>query len=282
MNYTDLNNEEILSRLVVRLYQTPIHGKNSPDELDYTYQIDYSETCSVLALEFDDHFEIMHRSKLKERNLPEEVAFLQAKQNILQVPAELCALDFEREFTGFEMWQVEAGFFAAAQLIDLSKNFPMLAGKQGALVVIPSSSLGMVVPINVFDHEAVCAIAVRLFDLSYEIYSEANHSITYNVYWWKDGKFYRVPIEPTTGPLICQLPQYLQPVWIEQIEEAEENIKQNRTNAEPATDSKFKSHAEFLSIHPNMHTGHVVVFRRNLYGKVLDIQDTFEGETLKI
>ncbi len=278
MEYENLNDEEVLSRLVIRLYQTPIRGKDTPDERNYAYKIDYEGTCSVLALDFEDHFEIMHRCKLQERGICEDAAFLQAKQNILQEPAEVRKIGFEIKFDGFEMWQVKADFFAAAQLIDLPENFPALVGKHGALVAIPSSSLGLVVPIDEFKHEAVSALAVRLFDLSYEVYSEAEHPIIYNVYWWKDNEFYLVPIEPTTGPLMLSFPQHLQSIWMGQVEEAERHIKEKRIGRGKASDSRFRSHAEFLSVHTNVHTRRVVIFRRDMYGNVLDIQDSFDLE----
>jgi len=281
MKYEDLKHKDILSRLVVRLYQTPIQGKNNPDDRDYAYKVDFADTCTVLALDLDDHFEIMHRSKLKERRIPEDAAFTQAMQNIHKVPADLNLVDFDIKFEGFEMWQVKADFFAAAQLITISEQFPMLIGEQGALVCIPSSSLGLVVPINVFDHEAVCAIAVRLLDLSYEIYSEATHPIIYHVYWWKEGEFHRVPIESTNKGLLCRLPQLLEPVWIKQIEEAEKCSAQEHGGFEPASDIKYKSHAEFDTSHTNTKTGHVVTFRRDCRGKVLDVIDSFKMENFE-
>ena len=278
---TDISPAEALSRLIIRLYQTPIRGEFDPAGRDWAHRVDLAGTCSVLALEWDDGFEIVHRCDLARWGIPEQRAFEKAQANVNQAPMDITPLEFEP----FEVCSVQSEYLAAAKSLDMAHQCPQLPGQHGALVAVSSSSVSLVAPLHEINHEALSHRFLHLLDSSYDIYSQATHPITYHIYWWRENVFHRFNFETTTKGMMFQLPHGLWRLWWPDVEAIANRfgLEQNGPTPEPqaATAPHESENSQITSINTSIDTGRVVILTHNRLGKILGKADDFQMENFE-
>ena len=178
--------DAVAELLVPRLW-----NEDLPDrEQMFVLREDLEGTRTVLSFDLPSCVTNVRPDNLAAWSRPVADVFDRALENLAEKhPVEVGQHDLG---DGFGLWILGADHFYAASHALLLDRYPGCVGPGGALVAIPHRHVLLSYPIESMQ----AAIAVnKLVPIAMGMFREGPGSITPNLYWYRNGRFQRIPYE---------------------------------------------------------------------------------------
>lgn len=273
------NKDNPLNKIVARIYETPIRGQYKPDDLGYAHRVDYPNTCTVLALDQGDRYEIVYNRNILDWRIEKEQAFSTAINNSLAADANIERADI----AGRNVYFITGTEFAAIQAMDLAASLSDGTKGNGVLIGIPSSDHSYLYELKELSDPDLFNNVMTFLFYNYEVYSMIKKPLTWNVYWYQANEFLAFDITVSKERILVRYPQLLQQELFQSIEERK-RIDQSSipNNIDTITEIEFFNKGKEImrnkklqSIHTDVATGEVKVFDRDSRGKIIEQIDQF-------
>ena len=273
-----MNKNNLLNKIVARIYETPIRGQYTPEDLGYAHRVDFPNTCTVLALDQGDRYEIVYNRNILDWRIEKEQAFSTAINNSLAVDANIERTDI----AGRNVCLITGTEFAAIQAMDLAASVSN-GIKDGVLIGIPSADHCYLYELKELNDQVLFSTAMTFLCYNYEVYCMAAKPITWSLYWYHDTAFLAFDIKFSKEKILVRYPQLLQQKLFHSFEKRK-RIDQFSTPDTIDMISKIEffnkaneilSGKKLQSVHTNIETGEVKMFDRDSRGGIIEQIDQF-------